>query len=44
VLLVHFPSGCAIPAKEATTDGRFVVSNSVLERVYAGETATWGEQ
>lgn len=43
VPLVHFPAGCAIPAKEATSDGRFVVSNSLLERAYAGAIATWGE-
>jgi ABC-type phosphate transport system substrate-binding protein len=43
VPLVHFPAGCAIPAKEATGDGRFMVSNSELEKVYAGEVATWGE-
>lgn len=43
VPLVHFPAGCAIPAKEATGDGRFTVSNATLEKVYAGEIATWGE-
>jgi ABC-type phosphate transport system substrate-binding protein len=42
VPLVHFPAGCAIPAKEATGDGRFTVSNSALEKAYAGEIATWG--
>jgi ABC-type phosphate transport system substrate-binding protein len=43
VPLVHFPKGCAIPTKEATGDGRFTVSNSALEKAYAGEIATWGE-
>lgn len=43
VPLVHFPAGCAIPAKEATSDGRFTVSNGQLEAVYAGAIATWGE-
>jgi len=43
VPLVHFPSGCGIPAKEATSDGRFVVSNAKLEQAYAGQIATWGE-
>jgi ABC-type phosphate transport system substrate-binding protein len=43
VPIVHFPAGCAIPAKEATGDGRFTVSNAELEKVYAGEVATWGE-
>jgi ABC-type phosphate transport system substrate-binding protein len=42
VPLVHFPEGCAIPAGEATGDGRFTVSNTELEKVYAGEVATWG--
>jgi ABC-type phosphate transport system substrate-binding protein len=43
VPIVHFPAGCPIPAKEATGDGRFTVSNSELEKAYAGEVATWGE-
>jgi len=43
VPLVHFPEGCAIPSGEATSDGRFVVSNAQLEKVYAGVVATWGE-
>jgi len=43
VPLVHIPAGCAIPAGEATEDGRFTVSNAVLEKAYAGEVATWGE-
>lgn len=43
VPVVSFPSGCKIPAKEATSDGRFTVSNSQLEAVYAGAIATWGE-
>lgn len=43
VPLVRFPEGCAIPAKEATGDGRFTVSNAMLEKAYAGEIATWGE-
>lgn len=43
VPLVHYPAGCAIPAGEATSDGRFVVSNAQLEKAYAGELATWGE-
>ncbi|HTA15852.1 MAG TPA: hypothetical protein VK781_13435 [Solirubrobacteraceae bacterium] len=41
--IVHFPTGCAIPAKEATGDGRFTVSNAQLEKVFAGEIATWGQ-
>ncbi|HEY2536138.1 MAG TPA: substrate-binding domain-containing protein [Solirubrobacteraceae bacterium] len=43
VPLVHFPAGCAIPAGEATSDGRFVVSNAQLEKAYAGALTTWGE-
>lgn len=43
VPIVHFPAGCAIPAKEATDDGRFTLSNAELEKAYAGEVATWGE-
>jgi ABC-type phosphate transport system substrate-binding protein len=43
VPLVHFPEGCSIPAEQATGDGRFVVSNAELEKVYAGEVATWGQ-
>jgi ABC-type phosphate transport system substrate-binding protein len=43
VPIVHFPAGCAIPAKEATGDGRFTISNAELEKAYAGEVATWGE-
>jgi ABC-type phosphate transport system substrate-binding protein len=43
VPLVSFPKGCAIPAKEATADGRFTVSNAVLEKAFAGKIATWGE-
>jgi len=41
--LVRFPAGCAIPSKEATSDGRFTVSNAALEKAYAGAIATWGE-
>lgn len=41
--LVHFPTGCSIPSGEATSDGRFVVSNTALEQAYAGTIATWGE-
>jgi ABC-type phosphate transport system substrate-binding protein len=41
--IVRFPEGCPIPAGEATADGRFAVSNSALEKAYAGATATWGE-
>ncbi len=43
VPLVSFPQGCAIPAKEATSDGRFAVSNALLERAYAGTISTWGQ-
>ena len=43
VPLVNFPAGCKIPAKEATADGRFIVSNSQVEQVYEGKIATWGE-
>jgi ABC-type phosphate transport system substrate-binding protein len=43
VPIVSFPEGCAIPAGEATKDGRFAVSNKELEKAYAGEIATWGE-
>ncbi len=43
VPIVHFPAGCTIPAKEATGNGRFTISNAELEKVYAGEVATWGE-
>ncbi len=43
VPVVHFPAGCAIPSEEATGDGRFIVSNSTLEKAYAGELATWGQ-
>jgi ABC-type phosphate transport system substrate-binding protein len=43
VPLVNFPAECTIPAKEATSDGRFIVSNAKLEKVFAGEIATWGE-
>jgi ABC-type phosphate transport system substrate-binding protein len=43
VPVVRFPDGCAIPSKEATTDGRFTVPNSLLEKVYAGKIATWGQ-
>lgn len=43
VPIVHFPTGCSIPAEEATSDGRFVVSNALLEKAYAGAIATWGE-
>jgi ABC-type phosphate transport system substrate-binding protein len=43
VPIVRFPTGCSIPSGEATADGRFTVSNSTLEKVYAGATATWGE-
>ncbi|MGC2402047.1 MAG: substrate-binding domain-containing protein [Acidobacteriaceae bacterium] len=43
VPIVNFPAGCSIPAKEATVDGRFVVSNAQLEKAYAGTISTWGE-
>lgn len=43
VPLVRFPAGCAIPAGEATSDGRFIISNAQLEKVFAGAIATWGE-
>lgn len=43
VPIVHFPTGCSIPAEEATSDGRFVVPNAMLEKAYAGVVATWGE-
>jgi ABC-type phosphate transport system substrate-binding protein len=43
VPIVKFPSGCTIPAKEATADGRFIVSNAQLEKAFAGKIATWGE-
>ncbi len=42
VPLVNFPTGCSIPTKEATPDGRFTVSNAALEQAYAGKIATWG--
>jgi len=41
--IVNFPEECSIPAKEATTDGRFTVTNAQLEKVFAGEIATWGQ-
>jgi ABC-type phosphate transport system substrate-binding protein len=41
--LVNFPEGCAVPAKEATKDGRFTVSNKLLEEAYAGTIVTWGQ-
>ncbi|HEY2141978.1 MAG TPA: substrate-binding domain-containing protein [Solirubrobacteraceae bacterium] len=41
--LVSYPQGCAIPAKEATGDGRFKVSNTLLEQAYAGKISTWGQ-
>jgi ABC-type phosphate transport system substrate-binding protein len=43
VPIVNFPSECKIPAGEATTDGRFTVSNLELEKVYEGAIKTWGE-
>jgi ABC-type phosphate transport system substrate-binding protein len=43
VPLVHFPQGCSIPAKEATSDGRFTISNSLLEQAFAGKIGTWGQ-
>lgn len=43
VPIVSFPSSCAIPTKEATSDGRFAVSNAALEQAYAGKIATWGQ-
>jgi ABC-type phosphate transport system substrate-binding protein len=43
VPIVKFPAGCSIPSGEATSDGRFTVSNATLEAAYAGAIATWGE-
>jgi ABC-type phosphate transport system substrate-binding protein len=43
VPIVRFPTGCTIPAGEATPDDRFTISNAQLDKVYAGEIATWGE-
>jgi ABC-type phosphate transport system substrate-binding protein len=43
VPLVNFPAGCSIPSGEATSDGRFTVSNAALEAAYAGAIAKWGE-
>lgn len=43
VPLVSFPEGCSIPAKEATADGRFTVSNAQLEQAFAGIISTWGQ-